>query len=61
MDSSPHQLDKEACCVEGIIEPAVESAIPLQTRLTNCFLQVAPPNAKPGLEWDPEVHRLVEI
>jgi hypothetical protein len=24
-------------------------------------LQVAPPNAEPGLEWDPEVHRLVEI
>ena len=59
--SSPHQLCEEARRVAGIVEPAVEAAVPLQTCLRDCLLKVAPPSAEDCLEGDPEVDPPVEI
>ena len=56
--SSPHQLCEEARRVAGIVEPAVEAAVPLQTCLRDCLLKVAPPSTEDCLEASKGILRL---
>lgn len=54
-NSPPHQLGEEAGRIERIVEPTVEAAAPLQTRLPDRLLKVAPPSTERGLEGDAKV------